>query len=62
MSTTYGAMSANNFKNNVEKHLDVNGNISDMGRSKIKEIYLEILQKEIRRTYKTAYAVRINYI
>ena len=59
LSTNYGAASANNFKNNVDQHLDENGNITDAGRSKIKEIYLEILQKEIRRTYKTAYAVRI---
>ena len=58
LSSNYGANSANNFKHNIESNLDNYGNITDQGRSKIKEMYLEILQKEFRRTYKTAYAVR----
>ena len=28
----------------------------------MKDIYLEILQKEFRRTYKTAFAVRIQFL
>ena len=62
LSANYGAMSANNFKTNVDNNLDVNGAITDQGRTKIKEMYLEILQKEFRRTYKTAYAVRLTFI
>ena len=41
----------------MESNTDVSGNLTDAGRQKLKDTYLEILQKEIRRTYKTGYAV-----
>ena len=58
MSANYGANSANIFKTNIDSNTDVSGNLTDQGRQKLKEMYLEILQKEIRRTYKTGYTVR----
>ena len=57
LAANYGVNSANVFKNNLETNSDGQGNLNEAGRQKVREIYMEILQKEFRRTYKTAYAV-----
>ena len=57
LAANYGVNSANVFKSSLESNMDMNGNLTDVGRQKVRDIYLEILQKEFRRTYKTAYAV-----
>ena len=57
LAANYGVNSANVFKSSLDNNMDMNGNLTDAGRQKVRDIYLEILQKEFRRTYKTAYAV-----
>ena len=57
LAANYGVSSANVFKSNIENNTDGYGNLNETGRQKVREIYMEILQKEFRRTYKTAYAV-----
>ena len=57
LAANYGVNSANVFKSSLDSNIDMNGNLTDVGRQKVRDIYLEILQKEFRRTYKTAYAV-----
>ena len=48
----YGALSSNKFKTAVDAAYDHEGNFTEEGRSKVKEIFIVILQREISKTYK----------
>ena len=52
MAANYGALSGTKFKNAIDEAYDQEGNLTDEGRAKVKEIFTMILQREIARTYK----------
>ena len=52
VAANYGALSGTKFKNTIDEAYDQEGNLTEEGRVKVKEIFTMILQKEIARTYK----------
>ena len=52
VAANYGALSGTNFKNTISEAYDHEGNLTEEGRAKVKEIFTMILQREIARTYK----------
>ena len=52
VGSNYGTLSSNKFKAAVDQAYDHEGNFTEEGRSKVKEIFILILQREISKTYK----------
>ena len=52
VASNYGSLSGSKFKTAIEESYDFEGNLTDDGFAKVKEIFNTILIKEIAKTYK----------
>ena len=52
VGSNYGTFSSNQFKSAIDESYDREGNLTEEGRVKIKDMFLIIMQKEIAKTYK----------
>ena len=62
VGSNYGTLSSNKFRDAVNSAYDLEGNLTDEGRSKVKDMFLVILQREINKTYKVPNAVSISVL
>lgn len=56
LTANYGSLSGTKFKMSIEEQ--EGGGLTSEGRSKLKDIFNQIMQKEIARTYKIPQLVR----
>ena len=52
VSTAYGMIQANKFREAYLKGSDEDGRVTDAGRQQIKDMIMQILQRELRTSYK----------
>ena len=57
VSQNYGAMSGTKFRQALDEGRDAEGRLTDEARNKLKEMFQQILTKEIVKTYKIPNAV-----
>ena len=58
MSANYGALSGTKFRQTIDESQDEMGALTDQGKVKVKEIFNQILIKEIVKAYRIPNAVR----
>ena len=52
VGSNYGTVASNKFKTAIDDAYDHQGNMTEEGRTRVKEIFIQILQREISKTYK----------
>ena len=52
VGSNYGTVASNKFKSAVDDAYDHQGAMTEEGRARVKEIFIQILQREISKTYK----------
>ena len=52
VGSNYGTVASNKFKSAIDDAYDHQGNMTEEGRTRVKEIFIQILQREISKTYK----------
>ena len=52
VGSNYGTLASNKFKSAIDDAYDHQGNMTEEGRTRVKEIFIQILQREISKTYK----------
>ena len=59
MSANYGALSGTKFRQTIDESMDENGALTEQGKGKVKEIFNQILVKEIVKAYRFPNAVSL---
>ena len=52
IGSNYGTVASTKFRRTIDEAHDTHGMITEEGRLKVKEIFIQILQREINKTYK----------